>query len=168
MTGERGAARSTIPATGSVDVQGLSYVAGVTRQAGAMAWRERDGEIEIAIVTSRRTGRWVFPKGGIDDGMTEAETATNELYEEAGIVGIADQTPIGTYRTAKIRPPLIWTIEITLYPVEITQVLEDWLEIKQRERRFVRIDEAAQFLAEPDMVALVRSFANARQKLVNG
>lgn len=123
-----------------------------------MAWREVDGVMQVVIVTSRRTGRWVFPKGGIDSGVTEPETALNELYEEAGVIGDVAQSPIGTYRMAKIRPPLIWTIEIALYPIRITQVLSDWLEVGQRERRFVTVEEAGVLLSEPDMSALIRRF----------
>ena len=141
----------------------LTYVAGITRQAGALAWREQNGEIEVVIVTSRRTGRWVFPKGGIDPGMTEAMTAANELQEEAGVIGVPDEVPIGTYRTAKIRPPLIWTVEIALYPIRITEVLTEWLESGKRERRFVTMDEAEQLLSEPEMAALARSFVTARK-----
>lgn len=144
------------------DVGPLHYVAGVTRQAGAIAWRAIDGDVQIVIVTSRRTGRWVFPKGGIDVGMTEPETAVTELYEEAGVVGTPSAVTIGTYRTAKIRPPLIWTIEIALYPVEITEVLNDWLESGQRERRFVTINEAEQLLAEPEMASIARNFVASR------
>ncbi|MEO1494428.1 MAG: NUDIX hydrolase [Pseudomonadota bacterium] len=152
----------------AADVGPLSYVAGITRQAGAMAWRERDGIKQIVIITSRRTGRWVFPKGGIDPGMTEAMTAANELYEEAGVIGVPDEHPIGTYRTAKIRPPLIWTVEIALYPVRITDVLDAWLESGQRERRFVTMDEAEHLLAEPEMAALARAFLESQSGLAVG
>jgi len=147
--------------TEDTEVGSLTYVAGVTRQAGAMAWRIGKDGPEIVIVTSRRTGRWVFPKGGIDSGMSEAATAAQELHEEAGIIGSAADQPIGTYQTAKIRPPLIWTIEIALYPVKITEVLTDWQESTQRERRFVSIDMAEQLLSERAMADLARTFVES-------
>lgn len=141
----------------------LYYVAGVTHQAGALAWMLDEGVLKVVIVTSRRTGRWVFPKGGIDSGMTAAETARNEVFEEAGVIGEAEETSIGSYRTAKIRPPLIWTVEVAVYPVEISSVLPEWQEMGQRERRFVDLEEARELLSQPDMFALVEQFAALRK-----
>jgi 8-oxo-dGTP pyrophosphatase MutT (NUDIX family) len=140
----------------------LYYVAGVTQQAGALGWMQDEGALKFAIVTSRRTGRWVFPKGGIDAGKTPAETAKNEIFEEAGVIGEAGTEPVGSYRTAKIRPPLIWTVEVALYPVEIAQVLPEWQEMNQRERRFVGLEKARELLSQPEMADLAERFAASR------
>lgn len=137
------------------DVSNLRYVAGVDRQVGVLAHTD-DGH--MVIVTSRRTGRWVFPKGSIDPRMTPEQAAEQEALEEAGVVGKIDRKAIGIYQTPKIRPPLIWTVEVTLYPMRIDTILEDWLEIKQRQRRFVTMPEAETLLSDPAMSALAQEF----------
>ena len=42
---------------------------------------QRDGHLDLK-------GHWDFPKGHVDEGETEIETATRELEEETGIKGI--------------------------------------------------------------------------------
>ncbi|MEM0990802.1 MAG: NUDIX domain-containing protein [Pseudomonadota bacterium] len=140
------------------DLTGLRYAHGVDQQAGVLAYFPEAEPVRIAIVTSRRTRRWVFPKGSIDAGMTAPEAAAQEAFEEAGVIGRISTDPIGAYRVAKIRPPLIWTVEVTLYPLVVDEVLDVWIEADQRERRFVTLDEAAELQADPDMLALASHF----------
>lgn len=145
----------------------LRFVAGVDRQAGALAWMPGlDGEggdegdgLHVWLVTSRRTARWVLPKGGIDAGMTPSEAAAQEALEEAGLTGIMADAPVGIYRMPKIRPPLIWTVEVELYPMQVTHVAPSWLEQNQRQRRLVSLDEAHDLIAEPDILLILRRFA---------
>lgn len=138
------------------DPTSLRFVAGVDRQAGALAWMEHQSERKFWIVTSRRTRRWVLPKGGIDPGMTAHEAAAQEAYEEAGVIGDMSPVGVGSYRIPKIRPPLIWTVEVVLYPMRVDAVLDDWLESEQRDRRLVSVEEAAELILEPEIVALLR------------
>jgi len=65
-------------------------------QAGAIPYRMADGKLEVLLVTSRETGRWVIPKGHIDDGMTPQTAASQEAWEEAGVTGeITAKMPLG-------------------------------------------------------------------------
>lgn len=136
-------------------------MAGVDNQVGALAWLPGSDPFQFVIVTSRRTGRWVLPKGGIDEGMTASEAAAQEAFEEAGVIGRVAPDPIGVYRVPKIRPPFIWSVDVALYPVEINEVLDVWIEADQRARRFVTVDEAAGLLEDEGVIDLVRSFAAA-------
>ena len=77
----------------------LRYVAGVVRQAGALAWLPETSPTRFVIVTSRRTGRWILPKGSIDDGRSEVEIAAEEAWEEAGLSGDILPPMIGLYHT---------------------------------------------------------------------
>ena len=43
------------------------------------------GEIEVLLVSSLTTHRWIMPKGWPKDGRSGAETALEEAWEEAGI-----------------------------------------------------------------------------------
>ena len=125
-------------------------------QAGVLAWLPGSAPLRFVIVTSRRTGRWVFPKGGVDQGMTPSEAARQEALEEAGVLGLIDAEPLGRYRVAQIRPPLIWTVDVSLYAMEIEEVMDVWIEAGQRQRRFVTLDEAKTLMEEPQMLALAR------------
>src|SRR5215469_14269985 len=52
----------------------------------AVCYRIVGSEIEFLLVQTRR-GRWTFPKGGVDAGMTRAQAAAMEALEEAGAYG---------------------------------------------------------------------------------
>ena len=80
----------------SDDPSSLRYVAGVDQQAGVLAWMEHDSERKFWIVTSRRTRRWVLPKGGIDSGMEGHEAAAQEAFEEAGVTGDISPVSVGS------------------------------------------------------------------------
>lgn len=136
----------------------LARLAKIERQAAALAWLPGE-PLRFVLVTSRRTRRWVFPKGGIEDGHSAPETAAREALEEAGVVGRAAPEPVGSFRGEKTRPPHVWTLEVDVFPLVIDEVREDWPESGQRTRRFVTIAEARQLLSDPAMLAVAERFA---------
>ena len=72
-------------------------------QAGVIAYRVLDDKLQVLLVTSRETGRWVIPRGNIDSGTTPAEAAEKKAYEEAGLKRIIiDPIPLGSYCYFKI------------------------------------------------------------------
>jgi 8-oxo-dGTP pyrophosphatase MutT (NUDIX family) len=48
-----------------------------------------------------RGGRWIFPKGGVEAGLTQAQSAALEAFEEAGVHGRIEEMPFARYRLAK-------------------------------------------------------------------
>jgi 8-oxo-dGTP pyrophosphatase MutT (NUDIX family) len=130
------------------------------RQVGAIAWLPGAGPTRFALVTSRRTGRWVFPKGSVEAGMTPPAAAAREAMEEAGVIGDAQPEPVGRFRTAKVRAPFAWAIEVSIYPLRIDRVLDDWPERGQRDRRFVTLAEAERLLTDPAMFAIAERFVS--------
>ena len=129
------------------------------RQVAALPWRRGDTGIEILLVTSRETRRWVTPKGGRMAGKTDAEAAAQEALEEAGVEGVVAGTPLGTFRYLKVlkrRAPR-WCV-VALYGLEVTAVHRAWEEQAERERVWLSRDEAADRVDEPDLKALIAGF----------
>lgn len=60
---------------------------GARTQYGALCWRLKDGKPQVLLITSRRSGRWVLPKGWPMDGLSGPEAALTEAWEEAGVRG---------------------------------------------------------------------------------
>ncbi|WP_229693265.1 NUDIX hydrolase [Lentzea pudingi] len=54
------------------------------KAAGAVLWREADGDVEVAIVHRQRYDDWSLPKGKLDDGETIPACAVREIEEETG------------------------------------------------------------------------------------
>jgi tRNA nucleotidyltransferase (CCA-adding enzyme) len=58
---------------------------GFERSCGAVIYREYSSEFEFLIISSRSDGYWSFPKGHIEKGESERETAVREVKEETGL-----------------------------------------------------------------------------------
>ncbi len=52
---------------------------------GAIVFREIHGEKRFLLIKNKRSSNWGFPKGHMERGETEKETAYREVLEEAGI-----------------------------------------------------------------------------------
>ena len=155
------ACRGERPVVARDDLTGLNLLDRVDNQVGALAWqRDPDGTFGFMIVTSKRSRRWVLPKGSIDPGFSAPEAAAQEALEEAGVSGEVAGEPVGTYRNRKIRPPNVWTLEIALYPIRISQIHKTWDEQDMRARGLVTLAEAEALGVDDDMLAVVRAFAD--------
>ena len=66
----------------------------------AVCYRLKSGEPEFLLVRTR-SGRWTFPKGGVDGDATSAKAAAREAYEEAGVKGRIEQEPFHWYFHSK-------------------------------------------------------------------
>jgi len=128
-------------------------------QFGAVPYRHIDGEIVFLMITSRRTGKWIFPKGGLIEGLSPTESAAQEAYEEAGVRGRVGATPVGDYRTLKSRPDGETMVSVAMYPLEVEIQLDDWPEKGERKRHWVTLAEARRLLSEPGLVALAEKIA---------
>jgi 8-oxo-dGTP pyrophosphatase MutT (NUDIX family) len=69
-------------------------------QVAAVCYRIRDGGAEFLLVRTR-CGRWTFPKGGLEPGLTHAEVAALEAFEEGGVHGRMEATSFARYTRRK-------------------------------------------------------------------
>ncbi len=66
-------------------------------QVAAVCYRIRSGAIEFLLVQTRNSKRWTFPKGGAEPGLTHAQAAALEAFEEAGVHGRIEEAPFTEY-----------------------------------------------------------------------
>ena len=69
----------------------------VRQQVAAVCYRTGTRGIEFLLVRTRG-GRWIFPKGGVEPGLTQAQSAALEAFEEAGVHGRIEEMPFARYR----------------------------------------------------------------------
>ena len=62
------------------------------KSCGGIVFRKFHGNTEILLVKHAGGGHWSFPKGHVESGETETETAQREIKEETGIDVIIDPT----------------------------------------------------------------------------
>jgi 8-oxo-dGTP pyrophosphatase MutT (NUDIX family) len=118
------------------------------RQAAAIP--VKDGR--VCLVTSSSGKRWVIPKGLIDPGKTAGEMALQEAWEEAGLVGTLLPEPVGSYVYEK------WggTYFVTVFLLQVTEVLEEWPERMLRERSWLSPTQALERIDDSGLREVVR------------
>jgi len=65
-------------------------------EVAAVCFRVNGHGFEFLLVQTRG-GRWTFPKGGVGPGVTYAQAAAGEAFEEAGVHGRIEESPFTTY-----------------------------------------------------------------------
>jgi 8-oxo-dGTP pyrophosphatase MutT (NUDIX family) len=133
---------------------------GWAKQVAALPWRKRGGAIEILLITSRGTQRWVIPKGWPITHLLGCNAAKREAYEEAGVDGRVQRKSIGRYTYDKVvadgsRRPCV----VTVYALGVVQQYRTWPERDERTRSWFTAEEAAEKVKEARLRAIIRRFA---------
>jgi 8-oxo-dGTP pyrophosphatase MutT (NUDIX family) len=71
-----------------------------SEQVGAVCYRIGKSGIEFLLVRTR-AGRWIFPKGSVESGLTHAQSAALEAFEEAGVHGRIEESAFVRYIRVK-------------------------------------------------------------------
>lgn len=59
----------------------------IEESSGGVIFRKRDDKIEVALVAVKDGKVWCLPKGLIEKGEDESQTAVREVMEETGLTG---------------------------------------------------------------------------------
>lgn len=133
------------------------------RQCAALPFRRRDGELQVLLVTSRETRRWVLPKGWMEKRLAPHALAAKEAFEEAGVVGEVERRTIGRYDYLKRGPrDRVTPCSVRVFPLRVERLLDDWPERRQRQRRWFSPAEAAMAVEEGGLVTLLLELALPR------
>jgi 8-oxo-dGTP pyrophosphatase MutT (NUDIX family) len=129
-------------------------------QFAALPWRRTaSGEIEVLVITSRETHRWVIPKGWPIKGKTSAKSAAQEAFEEAGVTGKTDKSPIGSYAYDKrLKNGRLQHVRVTVFALLVEAEAAAFPEVGQREKRWVSLSEAAHLVDEPELMVVLATF----------
>ncbi len=128
-------------------------------QIAALVYRWNKHRLEILLVTSRETRRWIVPKGWPLPGKSAAETAMREADEEAGIFGHVGKKPIGRYAATKRIGESVVPSEVEVYPLQFLKQKMKWKERGERAAQWLSPEDAAKTVAEPELAKIIREFA---------
>lgn len=137
-----------------------------TTQVAALPWRRSPAGVQVLLVTTRTTRRWVIPKGWPMPGKTDHEAAAIEAYEEAGARGTVSSKASASYDYSKLSDKgKARIIRVTVYPLEVKTELSDWPERHERQRRWMSCEEAAAMTGEPELVPVLRNFVAPLERM---
>jgi 8-oxo-dGTP pyrophosphatase MutT (NUDIX family) len=128
-------------------------------QYAALPYRQGADGLEVLLVTSRETRRWVIPKGWPMKGRKPHAAAAREAFEEAGVVGQVTKAAVGAYPYMKrLKNGALIPCLVRVYPLQVTQERAAWPEMAERERCWLGVEAAAEAVSEPELAELIRSF----------
>lgn len=134
-------------------------------QFAALPYRiGRAASVDVLLITSRETARWIVPKGWPIEGKEPYETAAIEAFEEAGVVGKPKRRAIGSYEYWKRLESFSTLCRVDVYPLPIDHLEENWPEEPQRQRKLFDFETAASLVDEPSLQRLIASFGIAQKR----
>lgn len=94
-----------------------SIICLLRKSCGVLPWREENGKREYLIVSEQFSQCWSLPKGHMEAGETEDQTALRELFEETGLTAVLD-----TSRSAVIEYPIrpIVRKQVVFFPGKVS------------------------------------------------
>jgi 8-oxo-dGTP pyrophosphatase MutT (NUDIX family) len=129
-------------------------------QFAALPWRRgAQGAVQVLLITSRETRRWVIPKGWPITGRSSAKSAAQEAFEEAGVVGKVAKAPIGGFAYDKrLKNGRLQHVRVAVFALQVEQEQDLYPEKGQREKLWTSPAEAATLVTEPELMVLLATF----------
>ena len=119
-------------------------------QVGVIPFRRGCGGIEVLLITSRTRGRWICPKGNIEEEHGPRGSARLEAFEEAGVSGRLVPPALGIYEHGD--PP---RTKIRVWLLEVEEEHETWPEDDERKRKWLPLQEARVAVDEEGLARLI-------------
>ena len=128
------------------------------RQIAALPVRANsDGTIDVFLVTSRGSGRWIIPKGNPISGLSPPDVAAREAREEAGLVGQVLQRRVGSFEFHRLRVSGE-TCLVDVYPMHVEKQLRDFDERRQRTVRLCNMETALSIVCSKALAVLIEQY----------
>jgi 8-oxo-dGTP pyrophosphatase MutT (NUDIX family) len=114
------------------------------------------GGLEVFLVTSRGSGRWIIPKGNPIKGLSPADAAAQEALEEAGLVGRVSPGCIGSFEFERLRgvSGKPWLVDV--YPMLVEKQVRNWHEKSQRTVLRCDVASALSLVCSQSLAALIQ------------
>jgi 8-oxo-dGTP pyrophosphatase MutT (NUDIX family) len=95
LTANASRSRTYLPSAKFLRLSQLRKLRGC-EQVAAVCYRVRSNGIEFLLVRTN-SGHWTFPKGKAEPGLTHAQAAALEAFEEAGVHGRMEEASFARY-----------------------------------------------------------------------
>ncbi len=127
-------------------------------QAAALCLRDAGHGPEVLLVQTLRLRQWVIPKGWPVDGLSLAQSASREAWEEAGVQGIVWPDPVGQFTYMKVKKsglPVRCTAQV--FRLDVQSVADSYPEAGKRLRLWAPLQDAAALVRDAEVGALLRA-----------
>ncbi len=128
-------------------------------QFAALCYRKKADKIQVLLVTSRRTKRWIVPKGWPIAGQSPVEAVATEAWEEAGVKGRIVDRPIGLFSYVKEieDAPNLPCVAI-VYALKVRKEARTYPEADERRRKWMSRKKAASLVTSNELARIIKEF----------
>lgn len=135
-------------------------------QVAALCVRGAGAGQEVLLVQTLRLRQWVIPKGWPMAGLSLAQAACREAWEEAGVTGLVHPDVVGYFSYNKVKKSgLPIHCRAHVFRIDVTTVSDAFPEAARRVRLWTSFREAADLVRDPELADLLRGLAGtSRQK----
>ena len=123
---------------------------GFFRQSGVIPILDE----KLVLITAKKSDRWIIPKGHVQKGLSPADSAAKEAYEEAGLIGAVHQKEAGHFIYRKFGK----LFSVQVYPLFIETMLDEWDEMHDRQRKLVTPAEAVEMICHEELRRIISDF----------
>ncbi|MCJ8506505.1 NUDIX hydrolase [Rhizobium lemnae] len=117
--------------------------------------------LQILLLTSRETRRWVIPKGWPMKGKKAHAVAEREALEEAGVRGTAEKEAFGHFGyLKKLKNGLKVPVRVQVHPLRVDAMVDNFKEKGVRDLDWADCQTAASRVQEPELRNLILAFGN--------
>jgi 8-oxo-dGTP pyrophosphatase MutT (NUDIX family) len=117
--------------------------------------QSKGGALEILLITSRDTGRWIIPKGWPSKRIKDCKAAAREAKQEAGVKGKILRDAIGTYRYIKRELDNGGLMQVRVFLLKVSKRCKRWPEKRERRRAWFDIADAASRVSDHELSTLI-------------
>lgn len=126
----------------------------VIEQTGAVPYQiDETGDVQILLVRNRSDSHWTIPKATQTAVKSSIETAAEEAFEEAGVIGQTNPRCLGTYHYQRNNR----CYRVRVWPVSVEQVCNEWPE-NFRQRAWFPRRQAADCVTSDGLRSILRRF----------
>ena len=125
------------------------------KQIGALPYVETERSSLVLLITTRGTGRWTIPKGWPKPGLSNAELAAREAYEEGGVEGEVSREPISSFIYTKRLHLFSWIhCCVEVYHLKVDRQHLSWPEKASRRFMWVEPSKGATLVRERQLASV--------------
>jgi len=113
---------SAVRRRGSLSSRSLRFA--LPLQVAAVCYRRNGRGLEFLLVNTNGGGKWTFPKGAPERGMSHSRAAEREAFEEAGVRGNIESRHFHLYLHSKgvfWKPPGVREFVVKAFLMEVDQ-----------------------------------------------
>lgn len=125
-----------------------------TIQYGVLPYIQSGNKVKLVLITSRKSKKWIVPKGNRVLNKSKHATALQEAFEEAGLRGRLfedDEIRLKIKSHGK-------QVMLILYPMRVQKMLRVWPERGERKRIVVNRHKAVKMVGWPNLRRKLKSW----------